>query len=334
MHDPVRVEEEVMGKLTSQEIDQFAEAGYVVGRGLLDVDGVIAPLIAEYTEVLDAVCRRLAAEGVLSSPLDGLPFSERLIRLYAETGQNLGQHFDISLPQGGVTPTTPIHLGPAVFDLLTAPPLLDAVESLIGPEIVVNPVQHVRIKPPQRYLAGTVGALVGRTAWHQDQGVVLPEADESNILTVWVPITAATLENGCLVVMPGSHREGLATHCPARPGQPDLHIPAQLLHGEAAVPLPMEPGDVLFMHRRTQHASLENRSGAIRWSFDLRYNPRGQPTGRPAFPEFVARSRAEPEAVIADAAAWAALWYAARDRLAGVTTGPFNRWQNASPVCA
>ena len=39
--------------------------------------------------------------------------------------------------------------GPAVFDVLTAPPLLDAVESIIGPEIYSNPTQHVRLKPPE-----------------------------------------------------------------------------------------------------------------------------------------------------------------------------------------
>ena len=323
-----------MAKLTQEQIDRFEEAGYVVARGVLDVRAVIAPVIAEYEEILDRLCRRMYALGKLGSTYADLPFSERLTRLYAETGENFVQHFDISLPQGGVTAETPIHLGPAVFRLLTYPRLLDAVEALIGPEIVSNPVQHVRIKPPQRYLPARSGALVGATAWHQDQGVVLPEADESPILTVWVPITAATVENGCLTVIPGSHRAGLATHCRAGAVVPDLHIPASLLHAEEAVPLPMEPGDVLFMHRRTQHASLPNRSEGIRWSFDLRYNPIGQPTGRPAFPECVVRSRSHPEQVVHDADAWAALWYAARDRLAGVETAPFNRWHTDAPVCA
>jgi phytanoyl-CoA hydroxylase len=136
------------------------------------------------------------------------------------------------------------------------------------------------------------------------------------------------------VVIPGSHRNGLTTHCPAGAERSDLHIPNTLLRAEDAVPLPMEPGDVLLMHRRTQHSSLENRSNEIRWSFDLRYNPVGEPTGRPAFPEFLARSLAHPERVLRDAETWATLWYAARDRLAGVETGPFNRWREADAVCA
>jgi hypothetical protein len=322
-----------MPVLTDEQFAHFTEQGFLVVRGLLDIPGEIAPLIAEYEQRLDAVCRELHAEGRLPSIHDDMPFGERLVRLYAETTGNLAQHFDISLPQGGVTAETPIHVGPAVFRLLTSPRLLDVVEALIGPEIVSNPVQHVRIKPPQRYVAEQTGGLIGATSWHQDQGVVLPEADESQILTVWLPVTTATVENGCLMVIPGSHRDGLTTHCPASAVKQELHIPARLLRSGAAIPLPMEPGDVLFMHRRTQHSSLPNRSDGIRWSFDLRYNPAGHPTGRPAFPEFVARSRAHPEQVVTDPDDWAALWYAARDRLVGIETAPFNRWQ-ADAVCA
>ena len=38
------------------------------------------------------------------------------------------------------------------------------------------------------------------------------------------------------------------------------------------------------MHKHTIHGSLPNVSDEIRWSLDLRYNPTGQPTGRPEFP--------------------------------------------------
>ncbi len=323
-----------MPVLTDAQLAQFAEHGYLIVHAVLDIHEVIAPLIAEYDHLLDAVCRELYADARLPAVYDDLPFGERLVRLYAETAGNFAQHFDISLPQGGVTATTPIHVGSAVFRLLTNPRLLDVVEALIGPEIVCNPVQHVRIKPPQRYVPEGTNALVGATSWHQDQGVVLPEADESRILTVWLPVTAATVENGCLMAIPGSHRDGLATHCPANGAKQDLHIPAKLLRADVAVPLPMEPGDVLVMDRRTQHASLPNRSDGIRWSFDLRYNPVGHPTGRPAFPEFVVRSGARPEQVVRKPEEWARLWYAARDRLAGIETAPFNRWQTVAPVCA
>ena len=96
-----------------------------------------------------------------------------------------------------------------MFDALTAPGLLDAVESFIGPEIYSNPVQHVRIKVPESRAPRDEKGHVkfGITPWHQDQGVVNPDADETEMLTVWFPLMDADVENGCLSVVPGSHRE-------------------------------------------------------------------------------------------------------------------------------
>src|SRR6266540_4938529 len=70
----------------------------------------------------------------------------------------------------------------------------------------------------------------------------------------------------------------------------------------------MKRGDALFMHKLTVHASHSNQSDNIRWSFDLRYNPIGQPTGRDSFPGFIARSRQNPETELRDPAEWARRW--------------------------
>jgi ectoine hydroxylase-related dioxygenase (phytanoyl-CoA dioxygenase family) len=228
-----------------------------------------------------------------------------------------------------------MHLGPAVFRLLTNPRLLDVVEALIGPEIYSNPVQHVRIKPPEAVMPdGPKDSAVAATPWHQDQGVLTPDADESHILTVWIPITEATAENGCMLVIPGSHRDGLALHCSGTVTQPELHIPDADLRLHDAVPVPMRTGQVLLMNRRTNHASLGNRSDDIRWSFDLRYNPTGQPTGRSAFPGFVARSRSDAASVLSDPREWADRWYAARASLAMKARPVFNRWAGSPAACA
>ena len=103
---------------------------------------------------------------------------------------------------------------------------------------------------------------------------------------------------------------------------------------DAAMPVPMQPGDVLFLTQHTIHGSLANNSDDVRWSFDLRYNPIGQPTGRDLFPGFVARSRANPESVLRDPATWEKLWRDTRDRLAQEAHTPFNRWNAAAAVCA
>jgi ectoine hydroxylase-related dioxygenase (phytanoyl-CoA dioxygenase family) len=310
----------------------FEEQGYVVIEDILDPEEDLQPVIEEYEAVLDNLVRRLYAEGKVTSLYRELPFGQRLTRIVAETGRFYSQYFDISLPQSGVTEDTPIHLGKAVFNLLRNPKLLDVVEAFIGPEIYSNPVQHVRIKPPEWALPkGQWDGLSSAVYWHQDNGVILPEADESNILTVWLAISDATEENGCLAVAPESHKLGLLPHCPS----PDkgVHIPEKLLP-ERFIPVPVKRGGALFMTRKTVHVSLRNLSDDIRWSFDLRYNPIGQPTGRPAFPGFIARSKAHPESALTDPEVWAQLWRDARTRIARGTNPVYNRWSADSPVCA
>ena len=85
-------------------------------------------------------------------------------------------------------------------------------------------------------------------------GVIHEEADESNILTVWLAITEATEENGCMAVVPRSHKGQLALHCPIA-GQ-SVTIPETRIPGEP-LPLPMQPGDVLLATTKNLTAERE-----------------------------------------------------------------------------
>jgi phytanoyl-CoA hydroxylase len=324
-----------MAHLSPEQVAQFEEQGYLVVEQLLDPVADLDPIIEEYKGVLNRLAEDLYEQGQITSLYEEIPFGERLIRIYQESGKVHAQYFDFSLPQGHVKHDTPMWVGKAVFNALTNPRLLDAVESIIGPEIYSNPVQHVRIKPPEHLTPRDEKGVIqlGATPWHQDNGVVLPEADETDMLTVWFPLLDAPVEAGPLQVIPYSHRDGLRTHCPGRVG--GLAIPDSLLEMDQAIPIPLKRGDALFLHRRTCHASLPNVSDNIRWSFDLRYNPIGQATGRGAFPGFVARSRSNPASELHDAAAWADMWRETRRRLAEENySQPFNRWDSRALVCA
>ena len=322
-----------MTGLTMTQLKQFEEEGYLVVEDVLDPHEDIQPVLDEYDRVLDGIVASLLEEGVITSDHKGLPFVDRLVAVSEESGRNFPQHFDISLPQRGVKYDTPMHHGPAVFNLLTNPKLLDCIESIVGPEIYSNPVQHIRTKLPARAVAkGSYNGLITAVDWHQDNGVVLPEADEATILTVWLPLTDATIENGCMRVVPGSHHKGLADHCP---GERGVRIPPALIDLDLARPLPMRAGGILMMNQRTIHSSLENTTNdQVRISLDLRYQPVGQPTGRPAFPGFVARSAAQPETVLRDPLAWDEMWLEARERLARAEDPAFNRWRADAPACA
>ena len=331
-----------MSILDQAVTDRFEEQGYVVVKGILDPQEDIQPIVAEYAELLDSLAEQWFAEGRLSSTYGEMPFGERLTQILAE-GMPIFPHFDISLPpiSSDATEETPMHVGAAVFSrLLLNPRLLDAVECFIGPEIYCNPVQHVRIKPPERLVPeGMRHSLVASVDWHQDAGVVEAEADETDMLSAWVAITNVTTENSCMVMIPGSHKADVALHCltyekQGFAGSAQLTIPQAYRGPSEPTPVPMRAGDVLFFHRRTMHSSLPNVSDGIRWSFDLRYNPVGQHTGRPWFPGFVARSRAHPEIELTDSEEWAQLWLDAQRGLAAGGTPAFNRWKEDDPRCA
>ena len=108
--------------------------------------------------------------------------------------------------------------------------------------------------------------------------------------------------------------------------------------GDHRLPLVMDSGDVLFMSKGTKHASLVNVSDGVRFSFDLRYNPTGQPTGRPWFPGFVARSRSNPETEVRDFDEWDRLWREAQAALEAVDyktpDNPYLLTPEQDPRCA
>ena len=329
-----------MAGLTVEQLYRFRQDGYLVVEDLLS-ERDLAGIETEYRGIIDRVTARLSEQGRILRGL-GATFSE----LYIEAMQQIDdmyaiyQHLDICLPMvKDLDFSHTMNAGPEVFRLLTHPRLLDIVESVIGPEIYSNPVQHTRIKPPARYLPNAVtDSNIAATTWHQDAGVINPEADDTDMLTVWLAVTDATIENGCLIVERGSHHEDLSLHCPGSGASANTYIPEAIIDWDRVTPLEVRAGGVVLLHKLTEHGSLDNRSDDIRWSFDLRYQPIGQPTGRSVFPGFVARSTAHPEQVVTDPQEWADLWWQARDRIAnGEVPWQFNaRWDaNAlHPICA
>lgn len=314
--------------LTPDQIEAFRRDGYLVVEDVLCRDR-LAAVRAEYADLLDRLYDGWRRDGRVGPPVTD-DFPGKLLTAY-RAGCDWFQPMDISLPGDRIRADTPFHFGPAVWDMVTAPRLLDLVEDLIGPEITSNPIQHVRIKPPADNLRGDeVRAHITLTDWHQDRGVTHAEADQTSMITVWCAVTDATEENGCLKVIPGAHRQGMLPHCP----KIQTAIADGFIDESAAVPLPVKSGGIVIFHPLVPHASLVNRSNGFRWSFDIRYNRTGEPTGRSHFPSFVARSRKNPESELKDWRTWRAMWEDARAGLSGAPHIPIHRWTSDSPMCA
>lgn len=314
--------------LTYAQRRAFATDGYLVLEDVVPQE-VRAQVEGEYAALLDSLCDGWVTDGLLPQEVMQQDFWQKLLTAY-EAGCDWFQPMDISLPGDAITADTPMHFGPAVFDLVTCPAILDVVEALIGPEITSNPIQHLRIKPPRPALqSGEIRAHVTQTDWHQDRGVGLEEADQTEMVTVWIAMTDATEENGCLQVMPGTP-DTMLPHCP----KTQTAIADGFIDPAQALPLPVRAGGIVLLHPLTPHASLPNGTDAFRWSFDLRYNVTEQPTGRAHFPDFVARSAAQPETALTDWRTWRQMWEEARAELAGGSHIPIHRWQSDAPFCA
>jgi ectoine hydroxylase-related dioxygenase (phytanoyl-CoA dioxygenase family) len=133
----------------------------------------------------------------------------------------------------------------------------------------------------------------GAWEWHQDygywynQGFIYPD-----MMSAFVAIDPATIENGCLQVLKGSHRLGRLEH--GKTGSQTGVEPIRLKQVEAMlemVPCEMKAGSVLFFHSNLLHSSTANESDKHRRSFIMCYsavsNPQIKPEGtvlRPSCP--------------------------------------------------
>ncbi|HIL11108.1 MAG TPA: mitomycin antibiotic biosynthesis protein, partial [Candidatus Latescibacteria bacterium] len=243
----------------------------------------------------------LLAEGKISDLYADEPFDRRLISICRENDE-IYKELDI------------MHFrGRASFEFLVNDNLLDMVEGLVGPEITCSPIQHTRAKLPAGITPG--GADPHVAPWHQDSGVTWEEADPHFIVTVWLPLSPARPENGCLQIIPRAHNAGMRQHH-IKQGLGTVIIDDEM-PAEEQLTLPMDKGDILLMHKQTPHRSTANNADVVRWSMDLRYQETGTPTGRPYNPDFVARSRSNPSSEFRDYDEWCRLWVEALKEIKG-----------------
>lgn len=283
--------------------------------GFAHVSGVIDHRVLDAVEdemigALRARCAAWSAAGrVIGASADGPgDLRDRLTEVSTHEGftSNLLAELDITLPHAPfavVTDADVFHLGQAVLDLVSDPGLLDLLSGLLGNEITASANQHCRIKlPTPAAHSGQARGAEAPTLWHQDLVTQMPEADDTRLLTCWIAAHDTSKSDGCLVVAPRRHHDGLLPW----PFPDDLIVQLE----DEGVPVPARRGDVILMDKRTPHASLPNVSGRARWSFDLRYHPSGEPTDRPWFPAIPVRSAAG--SAVRSAVAWRDRWEAAR----------------------
>jgi len=150
-------------------------------------------------------------------------------------------------------------------DLVRHPKILDAVEGIIGPDIMCW----------ESALFAKAANSPDYISWHQDITYWGLEA-EGNVVTAWVALSPSTVESGCMRVVPGTQKSDVVPHR-------DTYAEGNLLsrgqeiavevEEKDAVDIILQPGQMSLHHVKIFHGSNPNRSDDRRVGFAIRYIP-------------------------------------------------------------
>ena len=146
--------------------------------------------------------------------------------------------------------------------LVTHDVLLNAVEDVLGGDILIDGTL-VFYKPPQDS---------SYVSWHQDS--VYSGWHLTPSTSAWIALTASHRANGCMRVIPGSHKQGLVSHVNIRD---DSNLVARgervetVVDESQAVEVLLQPGEMSLHHSTIIHGSNANTSDEPRIGFIVRF---------------------------------------------------------------
>jgi phytanoyl-CoA hydroxylase len=176
----------------------------------------------------------------------------------AESGDVTGQ-----MPEDTVAKAFNPHLFGATRQFAISAACGDIVEGLLGTRASVFQSMFILKNP------GAWGQ-----PWHQDAYYF--DFDTHPQIGLWLAISEATMENGCLSVLPGSHKFPIQEHGPDKREKSNYGYREVDVDGEhKALPVLMQPGDLLIFHSHLLHKSVDNLGVARREAMVLHYAPTG-----------------------------------------------------------
>ncbi|MDJ1014964.1 MAG: phytanoyl-CoA dioxygenase family protein [Paracoccaceae bacterium] len=164
--------------------------------------------------------------------------------------------------QGGIHYKAKLHtVMTSPYEMATDPKVLDIIEALIGPDILLNDATFI-IEEPR------TDAFV---SWHQDL-TFWGLSDDAQV-TLWLALSPATADSGCMRMVPGSHKMGVLDHATGEDADNVLmqSQTVQDVDEAAAVMCPLRPGEASFHHGWTLHASMPNHSDDRRIGLNVQY---------------------------------------------------------------
>jgi phytanoyl-CoA hydroxylase len=226
--------------LTAEDVSCYREQGYLAMEGLLTADEIEAAKAA----LSELIGRCDLAEGGVQVQIE--PFYRdgqvdervtdpelrvRKIWLFAGIEPRLGA----------------IAAHPKIVPILDQ--LIGAGHRMIQDMALIKPPFHGSEKP-----------------WHQD-GAYFDFAPLGGVVGVWIALDEATVANGCMQVIPGTHLDGPVPHLHAR----DCQVADERVRVDRAVVVPLRPGGGLFFSALIHHGTPPNLSGDRRRALQYHY---------------------------------------------------------------
>jgi phytanoyl-CoA hydroxylase len=229
--------------VTEREIARFREQGYLVVHEAFTIDRMrdaldgLLDLLAGSSPTFDSVDYESSVD---PATLDGMAAEER--QDYVRKFMWFVSHDE------------------RLRALSEDPALMGVVRRIIGeePELFQD---MALLKPPR----------VGREKpWHQDHAYFNLEL-RTRVVGIWIALDQATTGNGCMLVKPGSHRQGPVVHFKRR----DWQICDADVDPLGTLAVPLEPGGCLFFSSLMQHGTAPNTSDDRRRAVQFHYRPAG-----------------------------------------------------------
>lgn len=152
---------------------------------------------------------------------------------------------------------------PFAYDLAADPAILDLIEGIIGPDILVYGVEFFIKEPHTRHFVSL----------HQDL-TYWGLGETQKMVTAWLALSPATLASGCMEFVAGSHKQAILPHEDSV-NELNLLSRGQEVRADVApedrIPILLQPGEMSLHHGMTIHGSGPNQSDDRRIGVVIRY---------------------------------------------------------------
>ena len=226
------------GNVAGADIAQFHQLGFLVIHNAIDCAAIESARAGVHDLILRRDTDNIMFESIVGESFDALPDEQRI---------------------DSVRKMMPIiNFDPRLKAQAENPALLDVIARIMG-EAPALSQDMAMLKPPR----------IGREKpWHQDMAYFDFPTD-TTVVGAWIALDEALPENGCMVVIPGSHHDGPALHWTRR----DWQICDTDVQVGQSVAVPLSPGGCLLFHCLLHHGTPQTRSHRPRWALQFHFRP-------------------------------------------------------------